>query len=336
MNPAHEVTSRPSRVVVTGGSGFVGGHLVERLVARGDEVTVFDGVAPPPAVANEHVRYVEGDIRDAGKLAEAITPGTDLVYHLAAVVGVDQYLARPLDVVDINFLGTRNVLDVALRAGSGVVLASTSEVFGKNPAVPWREDSDRVLGATSADRWSYSSGKALAEHLTFAFARQHGLDARIVRYFNVYGPRQRPAYIVSRSVHRVLNRRSMVVYDQGRQTRCFTYIDDAVDGTILAGTRPGLTGESFNLGSMVETTVGALVRLVAELTGATDAVVDVDTAVRLGAAYEDLPRRVPDNTKARTELGWRCDTSLRDGLIKTIEWARSSQWWLDLPDSGAE
>ncbi|MFD8493377.1 NAD-dependent epimerase/dehydratase family protein [Amycolatopsis sp. NPDC059657] len=321
-----------SRAVVTGGCGFVGSHLVERLVARGDEVTVFDGLTPSHPV--EGVRYVAGDIRNLADLTEAIGAGTEIVYHLAAVVGVDKYLSSPLDVVDVNFLGTRNVLELAHRAGARVVLSSTSEVFGKNPAVPWREDSDRVLGATSAARWSYSTSKALAEHLTFAFAAHHDLDARIIRYFNVFGPRQRPAYIVSRSVHRALNRRPMVVYDRGVQTRCFTYIDDAIDGTILAATAPDAAGESFNIGSMTETTIGEVVRLIAELTGAPEPRTEVDTAVRIGPAYEDLTRRVPDATKAREVLGWTCETTLRDGLIKTIEWARASQWWLDLPDSG--
>lgn len=323
----------PQRVLVTGGTGFVGRHLVERLRDRGDEVTVFDTAAPRgPACAG--VRFVEGDLRDETALARA-GRGADVIHHLAAVVGVDQYLARPLDVIDINFTGTRNVLDVAARADAKVVLASTSEVFGKNPAVPWPEDGDRVLGPTAADRWSYSSSKALAEHLTFAFARQHGLAATIVRYFNVYGPHQRPAYVVSRSVHRALNGRPLVVYDQGRQTRCFTFVDDAVAGTIRAADEAAATGEVFNIGSMVETTVGSAVRLVAELTG-TASVVDVDTATVLGKTYEDLRRRVPDNAKAGRILGWRPETPLRDGLIKTIEWARASDWWLALPDSGAE
>lgn len=322
-----------TRVLVTGGTGFVGHHLVERLRDRGDEVTVFDAAAPRGAV-RDGVRVVVGDLRDADALAGAAR-GADVVYHLAAVVGVDQYLARPLDVIDINFSGTRNVLEVAHRGGAKVVLTSTSEVFGKNPAVPWREDGDRVLGPTSSDRWSYSSSKALAEHLTFAFARQHGLDATIVRYFNVYGPRQRPAYVVSRSVHRALNGRPLVVYDEGRQTRCFTFVQDAVEGTLRAADDPAASGEVFNIGSMVETTIGEAVRLVAELTGSTE-VVDVDTAAKLGASYQDLARRVPDNAKAGRVLGWRPETSLRDGLIKTIEWARASQWWLDLPDSGAE
>ena len=322
--------------VVTGGSGFVGSHLVESLLARGHEVTIFDGAEPPADwdAIREQVTRVEGDVRDPDVLARAIRPGVDVVYHLAAVVGVDQYLARPLDVIDINVTGTRNVLELAAKAGARLVVASTSEVFGKNPAVPWREDGDRVLGPTTADRWAYSSSKALTEHLAFAFARGHDLDVTVVRYFNVYGPRQRPAYLVSRSLHRALNGLPPVVYDQGRQTRCFTYVADVVEGTILAGTHPGAVGEVFNIGSMTETTIAEAVELIASLTGAASAI-PVDTARTLGAAYEDLPRRVPDNTKARTLLGWDCGTTLREGLARTVDWARANPWWLALPDSGA-
>ncbi|GLW05780.1 UDP-glucose 4-epimerase [Microtetraspora sp. NBRC 13810] len=321
-----------SRAVVTGGRGFIGSHLVERLLAQGDEVTVFDAV---PRDARGQTAHVEGDIRDRDRLAAAIIPGVDVVYHLAAVVGVDAYLSRPLDVIDINFNGTMNVLDLATRADAKVVLASTSEVFGKNPAVPWREDGDRLLGATSADRWAYGTSKALGEHLTFAFARQHGLAATIVRYFNAYGPRQRPAYMVSRSVHRALNGLPPVVYDGGRQTRCLTYVEDAVAGTLLAAAEPAATGESFNIGSMDEVTVAEVVALIAELTGIASPAVAVRTGERFGGAYEDLPRRVPDNAKARSVLGWKPETSLRDGLARTVAWARENPGWLALPDSGA-
>lgn len=325
-----------SRVLVTGGWGFIGSHLVERLVADGDEVTVFDAGGPPPdlTVAGE-CRHLQGDIRDQSQLAAAVAAGVDVVYHLAAVVGVDQYLARPLDVIDINFTGTRNVLDAATRAGAKVVIASTSEVFGKNPHVPWREDSDRVLGPTSADRWTYSSAKALSEHLTLGFVRQHGTLATIVRYFNVYGPRQRPAYAVSRSVHRALNGLPMVVYDRGRQTRSFTFVDDAIRGTVLAAASPQAAGEIFNVGSMVETTIGDVIDLIAKLTGSTS-VVEVDTRQALGKSYQDLDRRMPDSGKARQMLGWECVTSLEEGLTRTIDWARANPWWLSLPDSGAE
>jgi dTDP-alpha-D-glucuronic acid decarboxylase len=325
-----------TRAVVTGGCGFVGSHLTQALISRGDDVTVFD-TAPPDQLSmiGDHARLVEGDIRQPDSLARAITAGVDVVYHLASVVGVDQYLARPLDVIDITLTGTRNVLDLALRAGATVVLASTSEVFGKNPQVPWAEDADRVLGPTTADRWTYSSSKALAEHITFAYARQYGLAATIVRYFNVYGPRQRPAFVISRSVHRALNAIAPVVYDGGAQTRCFTYVADAVDGTLRASAQPAAVGHAFNIGSTTETTVAQAVALIAELTGFGPAVTAVDTSEQLTASYQDLPRRIPDTAKARSVLGWQSETSLRDGLTKTISWAAASPWWLALPDSGA-
>ncbi|MFC4057194.1 NAD-dependent epimerase/dehydratase family protein [Planomonospora corallina] len=325
-----------ARVVVTGGCGFLGSHLVDELVRRGDEVVVFDGGTPPPDQSpSPAVRYVDGDIRDASRLATVVTGGIDVVYHLAAVVGVDRYLSSPVDVIDINLLGTRNVLDLCAGVGAKVVVASTSEVFGKNPAVPWREDDDRVLGSTAVDRWCYSSSKALGEHLTFAFARDRGLRAAVVRYFNVYGPRQRPAFVVSRSIHRALNGQPQVIYDDGGQTRCFTFVRDAIDATIAAGTSETADGECFNVGSSVETTVAELSAMIAELTG-TAAAVPVRTGERLGDRYQDLRRRVPDTGKIRRVLGWRCTTDLRGGLARTIEWARRNPWWLALPDSGVE
>jgi dTDP-alpha-D-glucuronic acid decarboxylase len=326
-----------ARVVVTGGYGFVGSHLAEALIDRGDQVTIFDTTPPPDQLPmiREHARHVQGDIRQPESLAKAITADVDVVYHLASVVGVDQYLARPLDVIDINFTGTRNVLDLAVRAQARVVLASTSEIYGKNHKIPWAEGADRVLGPTTADRWTYSSSKALAEHLTFAFARQHGLAATIVRYFNVYGPRQRPAFVISRSVHRALNGIPPAVYDGGTQTRCFTYVDDAVDGTLRAAAEFKAAGDVFNIGSSTETTVAEVIALIAELTGFGPRTTAVDTSEKLSAAYEDLPRRVPDTAKARAVLGWTCGTSLRAGLAKTISWAAASPWWLALPDSGA-
>jgi UDP-glucose 4-epimerase len=323
--------------VVTGGCGFIGSHLVEELIARGDDVTIFDGAPPPEwqTTARARARFVQGDVLDREALATAITGGVDQVFHLAAVVGVDQYLARPLDVIDVNFTGTRNVLDLAHDAGAKVVVASTSEVFGKNPSVPWREDDDRVLGATAADRWTYSSSKALAEHLTFAFVRQRGLAATIVRYFNAYGARQRPGFVVSRSVHRALNGKPVVVYDDGRQTRCFTHISDAIRGTLAAADSEAANGEAFNIGSMTETTIGEAVDLIAELAGPGVEITQVDTSTKLGKSYEDLSRRVPDNAKAGRLLSWKPEVDLREGLTRTIEWARANQWWLDLPDSGA-
>ena len=204
------------------------------------------------------------------------------------MVGVDRYLAVPADVVEINLVGTLNVLRRAQATDAKLVLASTSEVYGKNPDTPWQEDSDRVLGSTAVDRWSYSTSKALAEHLTFAFIRQYGLRAAIVRYFNVYGPRQRPAYVVSRSVHRALRGLAPEVYDNGSQTRCFTYVQDAVAGTMIAGASSKADGECFNIGSQHESTVAEVVSTVCELTRLPLAATALDTAAEFGSRYQDI------------------------------------------------
>lgn len=314
------------RVLVTGGCGFIGSHLVESLVQSGNEVTVFDAAAPEaPAKA---VRYIVGDVRDEAALSASAPDGAEVIYHLSALVGVDNYLAVPADVVEVNLLGTMNVLRMARATGGKVVLASTSEVYGRNPVTPWQEDSDRVLGSTAVDRWSYSSSKGLAEHLTFAYVRQYGVKATVVRYFNVYGPRQRPAYVVSRSIHRALRGIPPEVYDSGAQTRCFTYVQDAIEGTMLAARSPKADGECFNIGSSQENTVADVVEMVCDLVGLEKPSQQLDTATRFGSRYEDIPRRVPDTEKAREVLGWRCSTPLRDGLAQTIEWARKNPAWL--------
>ncbi|GAA2711047.1 NAD-dependent epimerase/dehydratase family protein [Micromonospora olivasterospora] len=325
--------------VVTGGSGFLGSHLVERLARAGRRVVSYDLAPPPPDLDCDPsaVRHVTGDIRDPTALRRLVTDEVDTVYHLSAMVGVDRYLRSPLDVIDVNLLGTRAVLQRALEVGARVVVASTSEVYGRNPAVPWAEDADRVLGSTATDRWSYSTSKALAEHLTLAFARELGLRTTVLRYFNVYGPRQRPAYVVSGTVHRLLRGLPPLLYDGGAQTRAFTYVDDAVTGTLLAAAHPAADGEVFNIGSDRETTVAELVRLAGELAGVDTPPLPVDTDRALGGRYEDIPRRVPDVGKARRLLSFRCATPLPEGLRRTIEWARRSPWWTDSPvaDAGA-
>lgn len=317
-----------TRVLVTGGCGFIGSHLVNRLAESGVEVTVFD-MAEPPAHAVTADRYVRGDIRDPGALSGAVETTTDIIYHLSAVVGVDRYLAKPADVLETNVIGTLNVLRQASAIGARVVIASSSEVYGKNPDPPWKEDADRVLGSTAVDRWSYGTSKALADHLAFGYARQYGLNATIVRYFNVYGPWQRPAYVVSRSIHRALRGLAPELYDGGRQTRCFTYVDDAVTATIQAANSDKAVGECFNVGSGMETTVAEVVGLICELTGV-PMPASVDTASRLGCRYQDISRRVPDVSKARDVLGITCATPLHQGLRRTIEWARQTPSWLSL------
>lgn len=330
-----------ANVVVTGGYGFIGSHLVSALLDRGDSVTVFDFAKNTRDTSIEfdrhpNFRFVQGDVTDLGALEKVLTPGVDKVFHLAAVVGVGNYMKDPLAVLDVNVIGTRNVLELSQRHGTHVVFASTSEVFGKNPNPPWAEDDDRVLGSTRIARWSYSTSKGMAEHLVFAMHATYGLPVTVVRYFNVYGPRQNPIFVVSQTVHRILNGRQPLLFDSGDQTRCFTYVDDAVAGTLLAADSAAAVGQAFNIGSMTETTIRNAVELaikIANVDGVTDAE-PVDTSARYGDRYEDIPRRIPDSTKAQRELGWRLQVDVEEGIRRTIDWARSNPWYLEEPTAG--
>jgi len=325
-----------SNVVVTGGYGFIGSHLVSALLARGDVVTVFDFAKNTRDTSidfdtHPNFRFVQGDVTDLAALGQALTPGVDAVFHLAAVVGVKNNLNDPLRVLDVNVIGTRNVLELSHRHGTRVVFASTSEVFGKNPNPPFAEDDDRVLGSTRTARWSYSTSKAMAEHLVFAMHSAYGLPVTVVRYFNVYGPRQAPIFVVSQSIHRILNGRAPLLYDSGDQTRCFTYVDDAVAGTLLAADSDAAIGAAFNIGSMTETSMRDVVDLaikVADVDTVSSAEA-VDTETRFGGRYEDIPRRIPDSTKAQRELGWRLRITVEEGIRRTVEWARANPCYLD-------
>ena len=327
-----------SNVVVTGGYGFIGSHLVSALLNRGDSVTVFDFAKNTRDTSidfdrHNNFRFVQGDVTDLTALKDALTSGVDTVFHLAAVVGVKNYLQDPLRVLDVNVIGTRNVLELSHRHGTRVVFASTSEVFGKNPNPPFAEDDDRVLGSTRTARWSYSTSKAMAEHLVFAMHTACGLPATVIRYFNVYGPRQNPIFVISQSIHRILNGRRPLLYDSGDQTRCFTYVDDAIAGTLLAADSDAAIGEAFNIGSMTETSMRDVVDLAIKLANS-DSVSEpetVDTATQYGARYEDIPRRIPDSTKAQRELGWRLQVDVEEGIRRTIDWARANPWYLEQP-----
>ena len=324
-----------SNVVVTGGYGFIGSHLVSALLRRGDSVTIFDAATNTRDTsidfdAHPNFRFVAGDVTDLGALEQALTADIDIVFHLAAVVGVKNYLDDPLRVLDVNVIGTRNVLELSHRHGTRVVFASTSEVFGKNPNPPFAEDDDRVLGSTRTDRWSYSTSKAMAEHLVFAMHTSLGLPVTVVRYFNVYGPRQSPIFVVSQTIHRILNGRQPLLYDSGDQTRCFTYVDDAIAGTLLAADSDVAIGAAFNIGSMTETTVREVIELAIKIADV-DSVCGpetISTAAKYGDRYEDIPRRIPDSRKAQRELGWRLQVDVEEGIRRTIEWARANPWYL--------
>lgn len=324
-----------SNVVVTGGYGFIGSHLTSQLLDRGDTVTVFDVAKNMRDTSidfdrHPNFRFVQGDVTNPEDLAAVLKAGVDKVFHLSAVVGIKNYVEDPLRVLDVNVIGTRNVLELSRRHDIRVIFASTSEVFGKNPNPPFAEDDDRVLGSTRTARWSYSTSKGMAEHLVFAMHSTYDVPVTVVRYFNVYGPRQNPIFVVSQSIHRILNGQPPLLYDSGEQTRCFTFVDDAVRGTLLAADSPAAIGEAYNIGSMTESTMREVVDLAIK-TAAVDGVDSaeaVDTETHYGSRYEDIPRRIPDSRKAQRELGWQLKVDVADGIARTIDWARANPWWL--------
>ncbi len=315
------------KVLITGGAGFIGSHLAEALLARGDKVFVLD------TGTTQKVRHLMGRdgfhfVRDSVlqlDLLDGLIAQCDLVYHLAAVVGVEHYVADPYEVLNVNINGTQNVLKMAFKHRKKVVFGSTSEVYGRNPKVPWREDDDRVLGSTRIDRWCYATSKAAGEHFCFAYHRM-GLPVTITRYFNVYGPRLDRldvGRVITIFLGQAFRGEPLTVIGDGQQSRCFTYVEDCVRATVAAGLKPNTDGEIFNIGSDRETTLLELAREIIELTGSRSAIQFVRCEDVYGDSYEDIRRRVPDVTRMHTILGVRADTPLREGLARTIEWFRS-------------
>lgn len=323
-----------NKIMVTGVAGLIGSHLVEELLQRGHEVHGFDVVDIKDNKNLENVKndtnfvYYKGDVRSLEDLELFFQSDASVLYHLASVVGVNRYMEDPLSLIDIGILGTRSLIDMCHKHNVRMLFASTSEVYGKNPDIPWLETGDRVLGPTDVDRWSYSTSKAICEHMLFGMHHKDDWPMSIVRFFNVYGPRQNPIYVVSKSVHRVLNGIAPELYDGGEQTRCFTYIDDVIDGLILAATLKSALGQIINLGNPVENTMKDVVEAVLEAAGSDLDVTPVRTREKYGNVYEDIPRRVPSVDKAFALLGWKPSTSMRDGVRKTVAWAKKNPWYL--------
>lgn len=320
--------------MVTGAAGFIGARLTQRLLSEGHEVHALDILPRDQArrlkdsFEHPNFRYSSGDLCDRRVLEEFYRTDASHLYHLASIVGVTAYMRDPLLLIDSVIGSTRNLLELAQKHGTRVLFTSTSEIYGKNPEVPWREDADRVLGPPSVDRWSYSTSKAICEHILFAMGRHGGLTFSTVRFFNVYGPGQSPNFVVSKSIYNALRGERPLLYDGGKQTRCFTYVDDAIEGVVRASRDPRAQGEAFNIGSDTEHSMRNLIRIVIEEAASTLEPLPFDTHAEFGSVYEDIPRRVPSVEKARAMLDWRAETDLRSGIRSTINWARHNPWWL--------
>jgi UDP-glucose 4-epimerase len=276
---------------------------------------------------SRHFRIIRGDVTDY-KTVKKAARNVDVICHLAAKVGVKRYVTNPLEVIRTNVLGTHNVLEVCRQTDlSRLVFASTSEIYGKNPNVPLHEESDRLLGSTQIDRWCYSTSKAVDEHLCQSYIRQHGLPIVMLRYFNMYGPRQDSSDyggVVSIFIRRVLRNEAPEVHGDGQQTRSFGFITDAIDGTLTACLKKECLGEVINIGNPSEISILDLAKMIIKVAGK-----DSELKPQLipyesfyGRYYEDLRRRVPDISKARLLLGFEPKVALEEGLRQTYTWYR--------------
>ena len=318
------------RILVTGGAGLIGSHLTVRLVRAGHSVTVLDdcSTGDPANLAElspHEWTFIRGSVLDRAALATAAA-GAELIFHLAAVVGVRDVLRRPIEQIQVNVGGTERVLEVAAASGARVVLASSSEVYGKSSSFPYREDDDRVLGSTTVGRWAYAAAKALDEHLGLAYAAA-GLPVSIVRYFNVYGPRTNQrgyGSVIGRFLEQALTGQPITVYGDGWQRRSFTYVADAVEGTYLAGTVPGAVGLVFNIGDPREITIRELAERVKECTGSSVPIQTIPYKEAFGPGFEDSRRRLPDLTRSRTVLGFEPRVPLDQGLLLARDWVAST------------
>ncbi|MGH8673563.1 MAG: GDP-mannose 4,6-dehydratase [Burkholderiales bacterium] len=316
------------KILITGGAGFLGSHLADGFLARGDEVLVVDTGAIAKVrhlLDNPRFQYVHDSVFNV-ELLDSVVAKTDLIYHLAAVVGVEHYVADPYETLNVNVNGTHNVLKAAYKHGKRVVFSSTSEVYGRNPKVPWSEDDDRVLGSTRIDRWCYSTSKAVGEHFCFAYHKL-GLPVTVVRYFNVYGPRLDKVDVgrlFTIFMGQLLRGADLTVVGDGKQTRCFTYVTDAIEATMAAGVKAEANGQAINIGTNVETAVIDFAKLMLELYGPGKSQIKFVTQEEIyGKSYEDIPRRVPDVTKMKTLLGVEAKVELRDGVARTMDWFRN-------------
>ncbi|MFH1716991.1 MAG: GDP-mannose 4,6-dehydratase [Planctomycetota bacterium] len=314
------------KALVTGGAGFIGSHLTERLLKDGNKVAVIDNLSTGSLKNmasfrdNPGFEFVAGDIRNV-ELMEPLVEQSDAVFHLAAAVGVRLIAEDPVRTIETNIGGTEIVLNIANKFRKKTLIASSSEVYGKSEAVPFREDDDIVLGSTSLSRWSYACSKAIDEFLGLAFYRQYGLDVVIGRFFNTIGPRQTGQYgmVVPRFVQRALQGEPVLIYGTGRQTRCFCYVGDLVEAVIRLMNCKQAVGRVFNIGTNEEISIDELADKVIELTGSRSEKQFVPYEVAYGRPIEDMMRRVPGLERIAETVGWRAGTRLDEILRLIIE-----------------
>jgi len=310
------------KYLVTGGAGFIGSHLVEKLISRGEQVAVLDNLSSGSAenlsgVKNK-IKFDDGDIIDKG-LIDRLVAECDYVVHLAAALGVLNIVNKPLDSLKTNLQGSEIVLEACNRYRKPVLIASTSEIYGKNDKVPLNEEDDRVLGHPLKSRWSYSEAKAVDESLAYFYYLENKLRIRIVRFFNTVGPRQVGNYgmVVPRFVNAALKNQPLSVYGTGDQIRCFCHVNDAVRALLLIMDSDKAIGEVFNVGNNQQISIMDLAKKVIKVTGSTSSIEKIAYDKAYPEGFEDMQRRVPDISKIKQVLGWSPEINL-DQIIKDV------------------
>jgi UDP-glucose 4-epimerase len=300
------------RVLVTGGAGFIGSHLCERLIDDGHQVTVLDSTSTgqfsnlEKIISSPKFHFFDGSILDSIKL-DTLIKDSDYVFHLAAAVGVFNIVNNPLASLLTNIRGTENVLESAYKANTPVFLTSSSEVYGKNVSNSLKESDDRILGSPTTLRWSYSEAKAIDESLAYAYHVEKQLETRIVRFFNTVGPRQLGAYgmVVPRFIQAALNDEPITIYGDGNQTRCFAHVYDVIDAVIAIAFSENTIGHVINIGNNFEISINDLAKKIILETGSKSEIVYVPYKEAYGDGFEDMDRRVPNIELINELVGWK-------------------------------
>ena len=310
------------RVFITGGAGFIGSHLADHYVNRGDQITVLDNFSTGSKENIAHlagkISTVNGDIRNAD-LIEKLTQESDLVLHMAAALGVNTILESPLESMSTNITGSEVVLHAAAKFNRRIIIASTSEIYGKNPKQPLSEGDDRVVGAPQKIRWTYSDAKAIEEAMAFALHQEKKLPVSTVRLFNTVGPRQTGRYgmVVPRFVQAALKNEQLTIYGDGTQSRVFCHVDDAIEAIVTLAQTDSTIGDVFNVGGSGEVSIKQLAEKVIATTKSESVITYTQYSDAYPAGFEDIQRRVPDISKIKQAINWAPTKDL-ETIIKDI------------------
>ena len=310
------------KVFITGGAGFIGSHLCDALVVEGKEVTILDNLSTGSKKNIAHlegkIKIFQGDIRDQ-KLVESLVENCDLVLHMAAALGVDNILENPIESISTNYHGSEIVLNAATRFDKRIFIASTSEIYGKNPKQPLSESDDRVVGTPQKLRWTYSDAKALEEATAYSLFLSKGLKVTTIRFFNTVGPRQTGKYgmVVPRFVQAAVENKPINIFGDGSKTRVFCHVNDATKAINLLATNDKSIGEVFNVGGIGEVSIFDLAKKIIQKLNSKSQINFIDYADAYQIGYEDMQRRVPDISKIKTLTGWQPENTL-DNIISDV------------------